>query len=415
MNAPNPTLAPGTVTANPFPIENGQLLIGGMPLERLAARVGSTPFFAYDRAIISAHVRALRAALPREIDLHYAMKANPMPAVVQMMVGLVDGLDLASAGEMKVALDAGADPAEMSFAGPGKRPIELWQAVAAGVTINLESPHELDALLAAGKALGVKPRVAVRVNPDFELKASGMKMAGGPKQFGIDAEQVPEVLAEIGRHPIEFRGFHVYSGSQNLKAEALCDAQRKTLELAVRLAADAPAPVRMLNLGGGFGVPYFPGDQSLDLLPVMENLRAVAADARVRLPEAKLMIELGRYLVAHGGVYVTRIVDRKVSRGHTFLVTDGGLNHHLAASGNFGQVIRKNYPALIGNRADAPAEEEASIVGPLCTPLDLLGDHLKLPRAEVGDLACVLLSGAYGYTSSPLQFLSHPHPLEVLV
>ena len=415
MNAPNPTLATGTVTANPFPIENGQLLVGGMPLERLAARVGSTPFFAYDRAIISAHVRALRAALPREIDLHYAMKANPMPAVVQMMVGLVDGLDLASAGEMKVALDAGADPAEMSFAGPGKRPIELWQAVAAGVTINLESPHELDALLAAGKALGVKPRVAVRVNPDFELKASGMKMAGGPKQFGIDAEQVPEVLAEIGRHPIEFRGFHVYSGSQNLKAEALCDAQRKTLELAVRLAADAPAPVRMLNLGGGFGVPYFPGDQSLDLLPVMENLRAVAADARVRLPEAKLMIELGRYLVAHGGVYVTRIVDRKVSRGHTFLVTDGGLNHHLAASGNFGQVIRKNYPALIGNRADAPADEEASIVGPLCTPLDLLGDHLKLPRAEVGDLACVLLSGAYGYTSSPLQFLSHPHPLEVLV
>ena len=415
MNAPNRTLAPGTVIANPFPIENGQLLVGGMPLERLAARVGSTPFFAYDRAIISAHVRALRAALPREIDLHYAMKANPMPAVVQMMVGLVDGLDLASAGEMKVALDAGADPAEMSFAGPGKRPIELWQAVAAGVTINLESPRELDALLAAGKALGVKPRVAVRVNPDFELKASGMKMAGGPKQFGIDAEQVPEVLAEIGRHPIKFRGFHVYSGSQNLKAEALCDAQRKTLELAVRLAADAPAPVRMLNLGGGFGVPYFPGDQSLDLLPVMENLRAVAADASVRLPEAKLMIELGRYLVAHGGVYVTRIVDRKVSRGHTFLVTDGGLNHHLAASGNFGQVIRKNYPALIGNRADAPAEEEASIVGPLCTPLDLLGDHLKLPRAEVGDLACVLLSGAYGYTSSPLQFLSHPHPLEVLV
>lgn len=415
MNAPNPALAPGTVTANPFPVENGQLVIGGMPLERLAARVGSTPFFAYDRAIISAHVRALRAALPRAIDLHYAMKANPMPAVVQMMVGLVDGLDLASAGEMKVALDAGADPAEMSFAGPGKRPVELWQAVAAGVTINLESPHELEAILAAGKALGVKPRVAVRVNPDFELKASGMKMAGGPKQFGVDAEQVPDVLAEMGRHPIEFRGFHVYSGSQNLKAEALCDAQRKTLDLAVRLAEHAPAPVRMLNLGGGFGVPYFPGDQPLDLAPVMENLRAVADDARVRLPEAKLMIELGRYLVAHGGVYVTRIVDRKVSRGHTFLVTDGGLNHHLAASGNFGQVIRKNYPALIGNRADAPAEEEASIVGPLCTPLDLLGDHLELPRAEVGDFACVLLSGAYGYTSSPLQFLSHPQPLEVLV
>jgi diaminopimelate decarboxylase len=413
MNAPSSI--PGTVVANPFPIENGQLLIGGLTLERLAARVGSTPFFAYDRALITAHVRALRAALPADIDLHYAMKANPMPAVVQMMAGLVDGLDLASAGEMKVALDAGADPAEMSFAGPGKRPVELWQAVAAGVTINMESPNELPAILAAGKALGVMPRVAVRVNPDFELKASGMKMAGGPKQFGVDAEQVPDLLRELGRHPVEFRGFHVYSGSQNLKAEALCDAQRKTLELAVRLAEHAPGPVRMLNLGGGFGVPYFPGDQPLDLLPVLENLRAVAADARVRLPEAKLMIELGRYLVAHGGVYVTRIVDRKVSRGHVFLVTDGGLNHHLAASGNFGQVLRKNYPALIGNRAGAPAVEEASIVGPLCTPLDLLGDHLQLPRADVGDFACVLLSGAYGYTSSPLQFLSHPHPVEVLV
>ncbi|MEO8037129.1 MAG: pyridoxal-dependent decarboxylase, exosortase A system-associated [Betaproteobacteria bacterium] len=415
MNAPNPSLAPGIVTTNPFPVANGEIVIGGLPLSRLAARTGSTPFFAYDRALISAHVRAVRSVLPPEIDLHYAMKANPMPALVQTMVGLVDGLDLASAGEMKVALDAGADPAEMSFAGPGKRPAELWQAVAAGVTINLESPRELEAIVAAGSALGVRPRVAVRVNPDFELKASGMKMAGGPKQFGVDAEQVPELLATMGRMPIEFRGFHVYSGSQNLKAEAICDAQVKTLDLAVRLAEHAPGPVRMLNLGGGFGVPYFPGDQSLDLPPVMENLRAIAADARKRLPEAKLMIELGRYLVAHGGVYVMRIVDRKVSRGQVFLVTDGGLNHHLAASGNFGQVIRKNYPVLIGNRAGAAPEEEASVVGPLCTPLDMLGDRVKLPRADVGDFACVLLSGAYGYTSSPLQFLSHPHPVEVLV
>ncbi|MCW5624900.1 MAG: pyridoxal-dependent decarboxylase, exosortase A system-associated [Burkholderiales bacterium] len=415
MNAAHPSLTDGTVVTNPFPVENGQLVVGGMPLERLAARVGSTPFFAYDRGIIAAHVRGLRALLPADVDLHYAMKANPMPALVQTMVGLVQGLDLASAGEMKVALDAGADPAEMSFAGPGKRPIELWQAVASGVTINLESPRELEALVAAGKALGVKPRVAVRVNPDFELKASGMKMAGGPKQFGVDAETVPELLREIGRLPIEFRGFHVYSGSQNLKAEAICDAQRKTLELAVRLAESAPSPVRMLNLGGGFGVPYFPGDQSLDVRPVADNLRAIAADARVRLPEARLMVELGRYLVAHGGIYVTRIVDRKISRGQVFLVTDGGLNHHLAASGNFGQVIRKNYPVVIGNRADAPAEEEASVVGPLCTPLDLLGDRLQLPKADVGDYVCVMLSGAYGYTSSPLQFLSHPHPVEVLV
>jgi diaminopimelate decarboxylase len=415
MNAPLNPAASGQVVTNPFPVENGELLIGGLPLGRLAARVGRTPFFAYDRGVLAAHVRALRAALPPAVHLHYAMKANPMPALVQTMVGLVDGLDLASAGEMKVALDAGCDPRIMSFAGPGKRPEELWQAVAAGVTINVESEGELPHIRAAADGLGVRPRVAVRVNPDFELKSSGMKMAGGPKQFGIDAERVPDVLAAIGREPFEFVGFHVYSGSQNLRAEALCDAQRKTLDLAVRLAAAAPGPVQVLNMGGGFGVPYFPGDQPLDVAPVAENLRLLAEEARTSLPGATLVIELGRYLVAHSGVYVARVVDRKESRGHVFLVTDGGLHHHLAASGNFGQVIRKNYPVAVGTKMGAPATENVSVVGPLCTPLDLLGDRVDLPRAEVGDLICVFMSGAYGYTSSPHQFLSHPAPIEVLV
>lgn len=415
MNAPLVTEGSAQVQANPFPVRDGELIVGGLPLSRLAARVGRTPFFAYDRSILIRHARALRAVLPAEVHLHYAMKANPMPALVQTMVGLVDGLDLASAGEMKVALDAGCDPRIMSFAGPGKRPEELWQAVAAGVTINVESPSELPHIAAAGAALRVRPRVAVRVNPDFELKSSGMKMAGGPKQFGIDAEIVPDVLRAVAREDFEFVGFHLYSGSQNLKAEAICEAQQKTLELAIRLSASAPGPVQVLNMGGGFGVPYFPGDKPLEVAPIAENLRQLAAQARTALPGATLVIELGRYLVAHAGVYVVKVVDRKVSRGHVFLVTDGGLHHHLAASGNFGQVIRKNYPVVVGTRADAPAVETASVVGPLCTPLDLLADRMELPQAEVGDLVCVLLSGAYGYTSSPHQFLSHPAPIEVLV
>lgn len=415
MNAPTVETVAGAVTVCPFPVVGGELTIGGVPVSRLAARVGRTPFYAYDRQVIAAHVRGLRAVLPREVALHYAMKANPMPALVQTMVGLVDGLDLASAGELKVALDAGADPATMSFAGPGKRPEELVQAVAAGVTLNMESASEIPGIAEAGRRLGVKPRVAVRVNPDFELKASGMKMAGGPKQFGIDAETVPEVLAAIGRESFEFEGFHVYSGSQNLRPEALFEAQQKTVDLAARLAASAPGRVKTLNIGGGFGVPYFPSDQPLDIVTVAANMRSIVEQAARLLPDTQLVVELGRYLVAHGGVYVARVLDRKVSRGHVFLVTDGGLHHHLAASGNFGQVIRKNYPVLIGNRADRPSEESASVVGPLCTPLDLLGDRMELPRADVGDLVCVLMSGAYGFTASPHLFLSHPLPVEVLV
>jgi diaminopimelate decarboxylase len=263
--------------------------------------------------------------------------------------------------------------------------------------------------------MGAKPRVAVRVNPDFELKSSGMKMAGGPKQFGVDAERVPQMLAELGTLPLEFWGFHIYSGSQNLRPEIIADAQQKSAALAIELARHAPGPVRLLNLGGGFGIPYFPGEQPLELTPIGQNLRSLVPTIRTALPQAVIALELGRYLVGESGVYVCRINDKKISRGHVFLVTDGGLHHHLAASGNFGQVIRKNYPVLIANRVGSANGENASVVGPLCTPLDLLADRMDLAAAEVGDLIAVFQSGAYGYTASPHGFLSHPGPAELLV
>jgi diaminopimelate decarboxylase len=398
-----------------FPVENGELVVGGIPLSRLVARVGRTPFYAYDRGLLARRMNELRAALPQGIQLHYAMKANPMPALVCHMAGLVDGIDVASAGELKVALDAGADPREISFAGPGKSREELAQAVAAGILVNLESFREVAELATISQAQGLPARVAVRVNPDFELKSSGMKMGGGPKQFGVDAEQVPELLAEIGRAGLAFEGFHLFAGSQNLKAEAIVEAQQKSYDLALRLAEAAPAPVKFLNLGGGFGIPYFPGEQRLDLAPIAANLADLQVRARRDLPAAEIVIELGRYLVGEAGVYVSRVVDRKVSRGQVFLVTDGGLHHHLSASGNFGQVIRKNYPAAVGNRMGADPSEMASVVGPLCTPLDLLADKITLARAEPGDLVVIFQSGAYGMTASPQQFLSHPGCVEVLV
>jgi len=398
-----------------FPAQDGVLCVGGVPLTVLAERVGQTPFYAYDRGLLRSRVAQLRQALPAGVKLHYAMKANPMPAVVALMAGLVDGIDVASAGELKVALDAGADPAEVSFAGPGKRDVEIRQSVAAGVLVNVESERELPVLAKAAAEIGRSARVAVRVNPDFELKGSGMKMGGGPKQFGVDAERVPALLRQIGALGLGFEGFHLFAGSQNLRAESICEAQQKSYELALRLADAAPTPVRFLNLGGGLGIPYFPGERRLDLAPIGANLAALQERARRELPEAAFVIELGRYLVGEAGVYVTRVVDRKVSREQVYLVTDGGLNHHLSASGNFGQVVRKNYPVTVGNRVGAATREVASVVGPLCTPLDLLADRMELPVAAVGDLVVVFQSGAYGASASPQAFLGHPGCVEVLV
>jgi diaminopimelate decarboxylase len=398
-----------------FAVAGDQLLIGGKTVAQLADQVGSTPFYVYERSAMTCRVEALRGVLPGGVSLHYAIKANPMPAVVDHMSRLVDGLDVASLGEMQVALASGVPAADISFAGPGKTDRELRGAIAAGVTLNLESAGELERALAIGVEQGATPQLAVRVNPDFELKSSGMKMSGGPKPFGIDAERVPEVLARIGRSDAHFRGFHIFSGSQNLRPESLVEAHDATFELAYRLAEAAPGPGEMLNIGGGFGIPYFPGEQRLELGAVCDNLALRVAECRQRLAGTEIVMELGRYLVAEAGAYVCRVVDRKVSRGLTYLVTDGGLHHHLAASGNFGQVIRKNYPVVTAHAVHEPPREIVSVVGPLCTPLDILGEKVEIGAADVGDLVVVLQSGAYGYSASPHRFLGHPAPQQILV
>jgi diaminopimelate decarboxylase len=417
MSTEKPVHAPLTQ----FPVENGELIVGGMPLRKLAEQIGRTPFYAYDLQAITQRVAQLRATLPTGIHLHYAIKANPLLGLVAHMAMLVDGLDVASAGELRTALSAGAPAQHISFAGPGKRDAELEEAVAAGILLNVESFREARALATISTRLGKPARVAVRVNPDFELKSSGMKMSGGPKPFGVDAEQVPALLAEIGQMGLAFEGFHIFAGSQNLRATAIVEAQQSSYQLALRLAEHAPSAVKSLNLGGGFGIPYFPGEQRLDLAPIADALQTIVADVERSLPGAQLVLELGRYLVGEAGIYVSRVLDRKQSRGHTFLVVDGGLHHHLAASGNFGQVIRKNYPVAIYPANGAPANaahgvERLSIVGPLCTPLDLLADQIEYAgEAQIGDLIVLFQSGAYGASASPGAFLSHPAVTEVLV
>lgn len=413
---PKPT--PVTAPIEAFGKVDGELAVGGQPLSRLADRIGRTPFFAYDRRLLTERIAHLRAHLPDGISINYAIKANPMPAVVQHLRNLVDGFDVASALEMNVALDTTMPADRISFAGPGKTPDELKRAVAAGIVIHLESETEMERVAEFGDAAGVTPPVAIRVNPDFELKASGMRMSGGPKQFGVDAERLPAMLKRCGELGLDFEGFHIFTGSQNLKEEAIQEAQTNVIDLAIELAEAAPGPVRHLNIGGGFGIPYFPGDVPLNLTPIGETLEKLLDRAKAAMPEARVMVELGRFIVGESGVYVSRVVDIKVSQGETFLITDGGLHHQLAASGNFGQVIRKNYPVALGNKmagGDRGALENVNVVGPLCTPLDLLGDHVDLPKAEIGDLFVVFQSGAYGLTASPSAFLSHPDAVEVLV
>lgn len=398
-----------------FPRSDGVMTVGGIAVDRLAERVGRTPYFAYDRRLLSERIALLRSTLPSAIQLSYAVKANPMPAIVQHLSGLVDAFDVASAGEMQTALDTPMPAERVSFAGPGKTPAELTQAIAAGVTIELESETEAERVVALGERLGVRPRVAVRINPDFRIKGSGMRLGGGPQQFGVDSEIVPALVRRLRGLDVELLGFHIFAGSQNLNAEILCEAQRKTVNLALRLADEAEADIGYLNLGGGFGIPYFEVDEPLDLRAIAGNLEQLLAESiGPRLPGARVVVELGRYIVGECGVYVTRVVDRKTSRGKTFLVVDGGLHHQLAASGNFGQVIRRNYPVAIGNR-DGASEDAVSVVGCLCTPLDLLADDVQLPSADVGDLVVLFQAGAYGLTASPTAFLGHPEPVEVLV
>jgi diaminopimelate decarboxylase len=394
---------------------DGELQIGGVGVSRLAERAGQTPFYAYDRQLITDRINLLRNAIPEGIHLHYAIKANPMPAVVQHLCQLVDGFDLASAGEMQVALDTTMAPNRISFAGPGKTDRELRMAIAAGIVINMESANEMRRIARFADELGITPKVAIRVNPDYELKASGMKMGGGAKQFGIDAELVPETLKELAALNLEFYGFHIFWGSQNLREEAIMEAHEKTFGLAQRLTEHVPSPVRLFNIGGGLGIPYFPGEHRLDLGPIGENLDRLLPGLKASLPDAEIVTELGRFIVGEAGVYICRVIDKKVSRGEVFLVTDGGLHHHLAASGNFGQVIRKNYPVVIATRMGSARTEVSSVVGPLCTPLDVLASKMELAEADVGDLVAVFQSGAYGFTASPHRFLSHPSPVEMLV
>ena len=398
-----------------FDVIEGELAIGGHTASALVGKAGGTPLFVYAADLIRRRMADLRTAMPVQLKIHYAMKANPYGPVLELMGTLVDGFDIASKGELRMALAAGLPAERVSFAGPGKRDEELAAAIEAGVTLNLESDAEAHRALALAEQLGRTPRLAVRVNPDFELRGSGMKMGGGAKPFGLDAERVPALAREVIAAGAEWRGLHIFAGSQALDAEAIIETQANVLDLAAELSDEIGAPLPHLNMGGGFGIPYFHGDRPVDIAAVGTALGERFAALPDALTSTEFAIELGRYLVGEAGIYLASIIDRKVSHGTVYLVTDGGLHHQLAASGNFGTVVRRNYPAAIASHFGAEPVEEANIVGCLCTPLDRLADQALLPHADVGDLVAIFCAGAYGASASPSAFLGQGPAREMLV
>jgi diaminopimelate decarboxylase len=401
-----------------FQLSRGALLVGGVSISALAEKYG-TPAFVYDSSVINHKLDALHRALPPRFAISYSVKANPNHAILRHFLSRGCGLEIASVGEFHCALAAGCDPAQILFAGPGKRETELEFVLAKGIgEIHLESLTEAQRVSKISQRLGVQANVAIRVNPAGEAEGGAMRMGGRPAPFGVDEETLDSVLDMVlGDTALKFHGIHLFAGTQILDAATLVNQYRHGLEVARHVAKHSGGPLHTVDFGGGLGIPYFAHERELDLEQLHSGLASLFAqvEAETIFEGTQFLVEPGRFLVGEAGIYVARVNDIKVSRGKKFLILDGGMNHHLAASGNLGQTIKRNYPVALLNKIDAPAEETVDVVGPLCTPLDTLARNVVLPRAAIGDLFGIFQSGAYGRSASPLGFLSHPAPPEVWI
>lgn len=396
-----------------FGINENCLMVGTFPLSRIKRMLGGTPFYAYSRSAIRKRVEEVRQALPAGIKLNYAIKANPMCPIVQDLGRVVDGFDCASAGEVHLALNTGVAASRISFTGPGKSSEEITMALAAGVVIVAESRNEIELISTLAREHRVQPSVMLRVNPNYSLRSGPLKMGGQPTQFGVEVDQVSSLLWEIKQLGLSLMGFHVFAGSQILDQETLENSQRDAITLTSSLASSSPLPVERINIGGGFGIPYYAEQCQIALKPLGANLEEQIRLNSKSCSAVQYEVELGRYLVGEAGVYICTVLDRKESGGEIFVVTDGGMHHHLAASGNLGGMLRRNFPIVVANKLGDDQVETVTITGRLCSPLDILGRRVTLPRCAVGDLIAIFQSGAYGLTASPISFLGHPSAHEI--
>lgn len=379
----------------------------------------STPCYVYDMRFVLHRIRALKDNLSNDINLYYAVKANPNSEILTLLNQEIDGVDISSGGEMQYSLQGGFKAENMSFAGPGKNNIELKEALKRNIaSISIESLQELKRVQSLAAALKVEAQVSLRINPSQVFKEFAIKMGGRASQFGIDEERCEDFFTLLKQSPnCRFIGYHVYSGTQCLISDALLDNYKNTLAIVKKFTKKYDIVPNQINFGGGFGVPYYKKQDPLPAEEVCRSLSRVFSDFKKEMdfPELKGIIELGRYIMAEAGYYITQVVDKKISRDRVYCILNGGMNHHLAASGNFGQVIRKNFKIVnISNSLDKKTET-VTLVGPLCTTIDIMGDKVKISRVTIGDYIGFMNSGAYAYTASPLLFLSHPKPDEIMV
>jgi diaminopimelate decarboxylase len=408
----------GSLIETGFGVEDGCLTIGGLSARDLARQFG-TPLFVYDTGRMRASYRALQQALAGFARIFYSIKANPNPAVARVFVEEGAGLEIASGAEFLTARRAGCDAENILFAGPGKGLEELRLTLEAGIgEIHVESFEEIAHIAAIGARLGRTVPVAIRINPIASVQGGAMRMGGKPAAFGFDEEILDDVLNAIAARPeLAIAGLHLFTGTQILDASVLLGQWQHALDLGRRVSSMLGRPLHTIDLGGGLGVPYHDGDVELDLAALGNGAKRLADQVKADplLQGTSIVVEPGRYLTASAGVYLMAVRAVKMSRGARFVITDGGMHHHLAASGNLGQVIKRDYPIVAANRLDAPPLPPAALVGPLCTPLDTLGRKVSLPELAPGSLIAVFQSGAYGLTASPIGFLGHPMPAEVVI
>jgi diaminopimelate decarboxylase len=395
--------------------ENGQLVIGGTAAEELVAEAGGTPLFAYDNNIVGGQIARLKAAMPDGLAVYYSVSANPYEPLLNFIGRYVDGFRIVSRGELERLKRAELAGIPMTFAGPGKRDDELEAGIAAGATISIESEGEARRAILAAERLGTRPSLAVRVNPPFAIENGRIAMGARPSPFGVDVEDAPGLVRGLLEADVDWRGLHMFTGAQCLDDTALIDAHRAIIACAGEIADVLDMPIPELNLGGGFDVPCFAGEQAIDVYRMANALHDTLCDGPELLATTRLSLELGRWLVAESGVYLSRVLDRTTSCGETFVTTDGGGHHLLRATGCLLERGGGNYPIAVANRFGAEADEQVTVTGCLATPHDIFGDQVMLPRIEPGDLIAVFAAGAYGLTASPQDWESRPAAREILV
>lgn len=397
-------------------ISTTEFEVQGVAVSELAREYG-TPLYVYDTDVLRSGYQRLRERLHPAVDVLFSLKANPNVSVCSYLRSLGAGAEVSSLAELMTALRAGVDPEDIIFLGPGKTTEELAACVRAGLhAVVCESLDELMLLDELALAAGVHDLpVLLRMNPDFHTKGSGLAMGGKPRQFGVDLGVLRQSADQLARLRVtRVIGVHAYMGTRFLNHTDVITNTTHILATAEVLAQELRVPLRTVDFGGGLGVPYFDGEKDLDLEALLVALHGTVEEFVQRHPETRLIMELGRYLTAMAGTYVVRVLYVKESMGERFVVADGGTNHHMAAVG-VGSFVKRNFPVRSLTRYQDPVVAPVTVTGPLCTPNDVIGKRVALPPVVPGDLLGVERSGAYGPTASPVLFLSHGYPAEVLV